>query len=359
MQIIQPRRLHPWKTIWVLAVLIALFIYLTRRDTPGPKHPSWTGKTMGTLYTIKLADSQFTTKQLDAVKSEVDALLRELNRQMSHYQPDSELSQFNRSPSTAPFKVSEPFARVTRFAVELCRRSGGAFDPSIEPLINHWGFGPAGRAENPPTKDEISILLATTGCGHLRVTEANELQKDIPELHLNLSAVAKGFGSDEVARAILARGASNVFVEVGGEVAAFGFNAQGKPWRIGIDTPEPHLLPGESIEAVVQLSGKAIATSGDYRNYVEDEHGNRLSHILDPRTGYPIRHNVASVSVVANDCMTADALATTLFVMGAEDGMRFIEAWADAEALFLIKEADGSFRQAASSGFSQFTQPGN
>ena len=355
MQIIQPRRVHPWKMLWVLVVLLALFIHLARRDRPGPQNPVWTGQTMGTLYTVRLAGSPLTARQLEALQTDIENCLDEVNRQMSHYRPDSELSRFNRSTSTGPFRVSEPFARVTRFAVELCGRSDGAFDPTLGPLINRWGFGPDGRPDRQPADEEIAALLAITGCGHLRVTDHSELQKDIPGLELNLSAVAKGFGADEVARVVLARGVTNVFVEIGGEVAAFGRNEHGGRWRVGIETPKPDLLPGAAIEAIAEISGNAIATSGDYRNYAEDAAGRRYSHILDPRTGYPIRHNLASVSVVAPDCMTADALATTVFVMGPEDGLRFVESWPGAEAFLLVREPDGTFTPMASSGFEALT----
>lgn len=357
MKVIQPRPFHPWKTLWVLSVLIVFFVYLSLRDTPGPRHPSWQGQTMGTLYSIRLADSTLTTKQLKELQAQVDDLLIAFNRQMSHYDPESELSRFNASTSAAPFTVSPSFARVTRFALWLNNRSRGLFDPTLGPLIRLWGFGPGGRILHAPDDAAIAQARNKTGARFLRVIGNDRLQKDIPELELNLSAVAKGAGVDEVARFIMDRGATNVFVEIGGEVVAYGHNAKGQPWRVGIETPRPDALPGEAIELVIELSGKAIATSGDYRNYFEDENGRRFSHILNPTTGRPIEHNLASVSVIAPDCMTADGLATTLFVMGLDEGMPLVESWPDAEALFITRESDGTFKHTASAGFPTEKRP--
>lgn len=337
-----------------LAVAVCL-LYVSSRSGPGPRDPAWTGATMGTTYSIRLAGSALTRSQLVDLRAEVDRALAEVNRQMSHYDPDSELSRFNRSRSTAPFAVSAPFASVVRFAVELHRRSGGLFDPTLGPLINLWGFGPAGRIENPPTPEQVRSTLRTVGGRHLSVPSDTEIGKDIPELQLNLSAVAKGYGVDEAARVIRARGLANVFVEIGGEVATFGHNAVGGKWRVGVETPDPRAIPGESLEAVLELSDLAVATSGDYRNFFEDAQGRRYAHILNPHTGYPAKHNLASVSVVASSCLVADGLATTLFVMGAEEGMEWLKGQPGAEALFIVRHPDGTFAQLASPGFEKLT----
>jgi thiamine biosynthesis lipoprotein len=274
---------------------------------------------------------------------------------MSHYQPDSELSRFNRAESTNPLAVSAGFARVVRFALELHERSGGVFDPTLGPLIDLWGFGAPGPVKEVPSGEDIAEALTLVGARHLSITSDGRLRKDIPGLHLNLSAVAKGSGVDEAARVIREHGFSNVFVEIGGEVVTFGHNAEGQPWRIGVDAPRPDALPGEELETILHLSGLAVATSGDYRNYFVDRQGTRYAHILDPRTGRPIQHNLASVSVVAPDCMTADGLATALFVMGVEEGMKWLETWPGIGALFIVREADGRFVCRPSPGFLELT----
>lgn len=355
MKVIQPRRFNPWKSLLVLAVLAAVTVFTTRREAGRIENPAWTGETMGTTFSIKLAGVTLTLGRLAEIEAAVRKRLAEVNAEMSHYDPDSELSRFNRSPADTPAALSPAFARVIRFALELNRRSDGAFDPALGPLIDLWGFGPAGRTNAAPDEAAIRAALRRTGCRHLRLSDDGRLSKDIPDLRLNLSAVAKGYGVDEAARVIRDFGVSNVFVEIGGEVTAFGRNARGAAWRVGVERPNPDALPGEDVAAVLELSDAAVATSGDYRNFFVDADGRRYTHILDPRTGYPIDHRLASVSVVAGDCMTADGLATTLFVMGPDEGLRFIRTWPGVEALFLVRDDDGTFREIASPGFEKAT----
>jgi FAD:protein FMN transferase len=356
MNLIQPRRFHPWKALWVLAVLIAVFVYTSRRDTPGPANPSWTGKTMGSTYSVKLVGSRLSAPQLENLKAAVDAALVEVNRQMSHYVTNSELSRFNQSTSTAPFEVSEAFAGVTRFALELSEKTDGMFDPTLGPLIDLWGFGPKPRRDTEPSESEIAAAEALCGYRHLSVVSNRFLQKDIPGLRLNLSAIAAGYGSDEAARVIRAAGISNLFVDVTGEVLAFGVNAEGNPWRVGVDLPDPDSMPGENLATVLHLSaGSAVATSGNYRNFFQDENGRVYSHIFNPKLGRPVSHNLASVSVAATNCMVADGLSTTLFVLGPVEGPKWIETYPGAAALFIVRNEDGSFTQFASRGFAAMT----
>ena len=316
---------------------------------------AWTGETMGSRYSVTLARAPLADNEVERLKADVDAALQEVNRQMSHYQPNSELSQFNRSDSTKPCQVSPHFAEMTRFALELNLRSRGAFDPTLGPLINLWGFGQKGTTWQVPSDAQISEAMTRCGCQHLKVTERGELQKDIPQLQLNLSAVAKGFGVDEMARVIRARGVTNLFVSISGEVAAFGLNTEGNPWRVGIDSPVEQSAHGEDIEAIVPLSNLAISTSGDYRKFFTDAQGRKYSHILNPKTGRPLQHNLLSVSVVAETCHVADALSTTLFVLGPEEGLRWIEQYPNASALFMTRAADGRIKKFASSKFLRWT----
>jgi thiamine biosynthesis lipoprotein len=337
-----------------MGFLTSLLASLSSRAADLPL-TTWHGETMASPYVVKIAGASLKPADLDRLKAEVDARLREVNRQMSHYQPDSELSRFNRHEAARPFQVSAEFARVTRFALDLHRRSGGLFDPTLGPLINLWGFGPKGEIHQAPTDEHIRAALQQCGGQRLQVTERDELVKTLPVLQLNLSAVAKGFGVDEVARVLCARGWTNLFVEIGGEVLALGHSPRGDKWRVGIEAPVPDLPPGEFLEGVVALSGLAIATSGDYRKYFEDAQGRRQAHILDPTTGRPVQHKLASVSVVATNCLLADGLATTLFVMGEEQGRKWIEQWPDAAALFIVRQDDGGFKTLASSRFGALT----
>ncbi len=298
---------------------------------------SWQGRTMGSPYTVKIVGTNLAQAQIDSLKNEVEQRLKEVNRQMSHYQLDSELSRFNRAPARTPFKVSPEFARVARFSLELCRRSRGAFDPTLAPVINLWGFGERTDQRAVPAEAELRAALKKTGCQHLSVTAQDELVKDIPDLALNLSAVAKGFGVDEMARVLRAHDLTNLYVSIAGEVLALGHNPRGTNWQVGIAAPVSHWREDDPMAAVASLSNRAISTSGDYQKFFTDAQGRRLCHIIDPKTGWPVQHNVGGVSVVAPDSMTADALATTLFVLGTEEGLRFIESWPNAAALFILR----------------------
>jgi FAD:protein FMN transferase len=310
---------------------------------------------MGSPYTVQIAGTNLAPDRVATLKDEVDDRLKEINRQMSHYQPDSELSRFNRAPAGVPFKIAAEFARVARFSLELHRRSQGAFDPTLGPVINLWGFGEQTEQRRVPGEEELRAALHKTGAQHLVVTDHDELVKDLPELTLNLSAVAKGFGVDEMVRVLRGHGLTNIYASIAGEVRVLGHNRRGTNWQVGIAAPVELWRENDPIAAVASLSTQALSTSGDYQKFFTDPQGRRLCHILDPRTGWPIQHNIGGISVVASNSMTADALATTLFVLGLEAGMRFIDSWSNAAALFIVREADGRFRQLPSARFADLT----
>ncbi len=315
---------------------------------------SWEGRTMGTTYMVKIAGIEQDAARVAELKAAVEKRFDAINREMSHYQPDSELSRFNNSTSLAPGKVSAEFAKVVRHSLALSHDSGGAFDPTLGWLINLWGFGPAGRKYEPPTDEEIRDCRLKCGATHLQVTPGDELQKDIPSLKLNLSAVAKGYAADEAARVLHSLGHSNIFVSVCGEIVASGTNAEGNPWQVGVERPIQDLPRGAAFSAIVPLSNRALSTSGDTYNYFRDTDGKIYSHILDPATGRPIQHKLASVTVIAPNGLTADGLATTLYVMGPERGMAWIEARPDCAALFIIRTSEDEFKVEASSRFPAF-----
>ncbi len=310
---------------------------------------------MGSTYIVKVAGTNLAPAQINALQAEVEQRLKAVNRQMSHYQPDSELSRFNRAPANTPFKVSPEFARVVRFSLELDRRSQGAFDPTLAPVINLWGFGERTDKRVVPPEAELQAALKTVGCRHLSVTDGDELVKDIPNLTINLSAIAKGFGVDEMASVLRRHGLTNFYVSISGETFTLGHNAKRQPWQIGISAPVSNWRIGDPVAATLSLSSRALSTSGDYQKFFFDAQGHRLCHIFDPRTGWPVQHNLGGVSVVADNCMTADALSTTLFVLGAETGLRFIESWTNAAALFIVRESEGKFRSVPSSRFASMT----
>lgn len=310
---------------------------------------------MGSPYTVQIAGTNLPASQLDAVRGAIEDCLREVNRQMSHYDPTSELSRFNQAPAGTPFQVSPQFAQVTRFALELARRSGGAFDPTLAPVINLWGFGEQTEVRRVPDPAALAAARRLTGWQHLTVTPRDELVKDLPGLTLNLSAIAKGFGVDEMIRVLAAQGFTNVYAAIAGEVRGRGRNPRGTAWRVGISAPVEHWNERDPMVAVVALTDRAISTSGDYQKFFFDAQGRRLSHLFDPRTGWPVQHDVGGVSVLAADNTTADALGTTLFVLGREAGLRFIDGWTNAAAVFIVREAEGRFREVPSARWKELS----
>jgi len=300
------------------------------------------GRTMGTTYNVKVVA---TPEQVETLKlqEKIDAVLKQVNQEMSTYIPDSEISLFNKSPSTEPVEISAGFARVLKESIRLGELSGGKLDVTVGPLVNLWGFGPEQRPETVPSDDVLTSTRARIGLRYLHLN-GNLLSKDIPNLYVDLSTTAKGYGVDVIAELIETNGITNYLVEIGGEMRLKGFKHTGELWAIAIE--KPILDPSGDQRAVHQViipKDNAVATSGDYRNYFE-ANGQRFSHIIDPDTGKPINHNLVSVTVIAPSSMTADGLSTTLIVMGAEQGMAFaIEN--DIAALFISKTEHGFTEQ--------------
>ena len=302
------------------------------------------GAAMGTTWTVKIASEQDGIER--AAAAEIAKRLARVNDLMSTWQATSELSRFNALESTAPFSIAAETATVFDIAREVSAVSGGAFDVTVGPLVDAWGFG-AAEAVEPPSEAELAALR--THVGWTRVTvdaAAGTLAKSDPRLRADLSAVAKGFGVDEVARGLEALGHKNFLVEVGGELRASGAHLDGRPWRVAIEAPQ---TSGRSIHRIVVLRDLSMATSGDYRNYVERD-GVRLSHTIDPRTGRPISHRLASVTVLHAEAARADAWATALNVLGPVAGYEL--ATAQELAAYFISRSD-----VAPSGFDiQMTQ---
>jgi thiamine biosynthesis lipoprotein len=276
------------------------------------------GPTMGTTYAIKLHGGAAKV-DADALQADIDALLEGINNQMSTWRADSELSRFNTFTGADWFPVSAQTARVVEAAAAISDLSGGAFDVTVGPIVNLWGFGPERGNGDAPSQQQIDQALERVGYRQLAVRSSPPaLRKQRPDLYVDLSAIAKGFAVDEVARLLDARNIDSYLVEIGGELRARGAKPGGSPWKVAIERP----LSGErSVQAVIALRDRAIATSGDYRNYIEQD-GTRYSHTINPRSGRPITHGLASVSVIAVSAMRADALATAIMVLGPDEGYR-------------------------------------
>lgn len=297
------------------AALFGLAILLLTACTPSPVPlETFQGQTMGTSYTVKVV-AALTPEAREALGALIDGRLQDVNAKMSTYLEDSELSRFNRYDGEAPFPLSAETLAVMATAQRLGEMSGGAFDMTVGPLVNAWGFGPEGLPPEPPA-DEVLVALRQL-VGYQQVILSSEgARKTRPEIQCDLSAVAKGYAVDRVAEALLEQGHDRFMVEAGGEVRTGGLNPEGEPWRIGIERPQTE---GRGLQKILPLTDKAMATSGDYRNFYEMD-GRRYSHTIDPRTGRPVQHAGASVSVVSDLCVEADGLATTLLVLGPEEG---------------------------------------
>jgi len=307
-----------------------------------------TGKTMGTTYHIKVVAGLFASG--DALQKQIDDRLLAINRSMSTYDPSSEISRFNAlAEADQPFMPSKDFDNVLAVATELHRLTEGAWDGTLDPLINLWGFGRKGRVTHVPTDEEIQQALTHVGFARIRREPSGAIAKTDPAMTLDLASIAKGYGVDEIARLLGDRGLADFLVEIGGEVYARGRRKDGQPWLVGINRPDKN-AGIDDVYRAVPLVDRAMATSGDYRIFYEID-GQTYSHILDPRTGRPVRNGVVSATVVAANCTVADGLATALMVMGPQTGVDLINRLDTVECLIVVRQADGSFKNFPSSGF--------
>ncbi len=309
---------------------------------------------MGTSYSVTLAES------VDAAAAEnlaraIGDTLEGVNRRMSTYLEDSELSRFNRSRSTAWQPASAQLVTVLREALRVSALSDGAFDVTVGPVVNLWGFGPAPGIDEVPTANAIARALSVVGyrCLEVRATPPM-IRKCIPQLYVDLSAIAKGYAVDRVVAVLADAGISDSLVEVGGELYASGVNARGEPWRIGIEKPADG---ARTALRSIRVSAAAVATSGDYRIYTEIE-GRRYFHEIDPHTGWPVTHRTALVSAVAPSAMEADALATALLVLGSEAGLALARRRGIA-AYFVDRTHDGFALLASPEFEARFAAEGN
>jgi thiamine biosynthesis lipoprotein len=250
------------------------------------------------------------------------------------------------------FRFAPETRRVIAAALDLARETGGAFDPTVAPLVALWGFG-AQAADAPPSVTELEEARRRVGWQHLSFGEGGHLARRVPGVQLDLSAIAKGYAVDAVVAELARDRPIGALVEVGGEVRALGAKPGGAPWRVGIDDPD---APGSRLSAVVLLTGGALATSGDYRS-VRVIEGRRRTHVVDPRSGRPVEQKVASASVIAPTCMEADAVATALMVLGPEKGLAWVEARPWLETLLMVRGGGQISEKRASSGWDHWVAP--
>jgi FAD:protein FMN transferase len=298
-----------------LAMVIAIsFSCLEGQNALAEEPLRISGKTMGS-YDAVVVDSPGSANASD-LQAEIEATFAHIGRQMSTWDENSEMSRFNRSTSTDWFSVGKDFAIVVQEAKRVHEISGGAFDPTLALLIDAWGFGVKKARRDIPTDEAISNALRNVGMQHVEVrVDPPAIRKAIPELRLNLSAIAPGYATDEICRILRKHQLSSHVVDVGGENRAGMAKSNGDAWRVGVESP----LDG-NLHKILKLTDKAIARAGDQRNFFMAG-GKKYAHILDPKTGRPVDHPPASVSVIHGSCMTADALCTALMVLGTDRGL--------------------------------------
>ena len=303
------------------------------------------GDTMGTTYNVKYVVKE-KQQAVEGLQSKIDTRLERINALMSTYDPESELSRFNQNRFTKPFAVSAETRKVVTEALRLSQLSEGALDITVGPLVNLWGFGPNKRPEKVPSDEQIAQVSEYVGAQKLRVTEQG-LQKTHPQVYVDLSTIAKGYGVDEIATILEKHDIHDYLVEIGGEMRVKGQRGDGSGWLIAIEKP---VSSERAVQKILSVGTNAIATSGDYRNYYEQD-GVRYSHLIDPRTGKPITHNLVAVTVVDPSSMTADGLATALNVMGWDAAKALAEE--QDLAVLLIRHHDGEFEEYLSAAFEE------
>jgi thiamine biosynthesis lipoprotein len=345
--------------VGMLLTVLLFSVASCEQAAPAPaiaEYQTLEGRTMGTTYKVVYLDNLNRNFQ-----KSIDSALVQLNLEVSTYIDTSTISRFNRHSEGYDLGINQAlletsgndlpnshFLRNLLQSFELFRETEGAFEPTIMPLVNYWGFG---YTEKKPVLEtdssEVDSLLRMVGMQRL-VLEGSVLHKE-PGMQLDFSAIAKGYGVDLVAELLENRNVANYFVEIGGEVRARGLNSRGTVWQVGVSTPNPDASL-DAFDLVVPLRDQALATSGNYRNYYEVQ-GRRYAHTINPRTGYPELSSLLSATVLAETCARADALATACMVLGADEAMTLIERLEGVEALLLVASEGEETLVRKSSGF--------
>ena len=316
-----------WQIPFLLILIIgSIFVIRQQRNTPFQKDE---GMVFGTIYHI--------TYQSDInYQKEIEAELQKVDNSLSPFNKTSIISRINRNEKV---KVDEMFSEVFQLAEKISGETDGAFDITVAPMVNAWGFG--FKTGNPPTRQTIDSLRAIVGFHTVSLQDGYVIKKN-PKTMLDCSAIAKGYGTDVVARFLKKKGVQNFMVEIGGEIVVNGNNEKLQPWRIGINKPtDDSLNTSQAIQDVVSVSNIAMATSGNYRNFYY-KNGKKYAHTIDPKTGYPVQHNILSATVFADDCATADAYATSFMVLGLDGAKKILEKHPELCAYLIYSDQKGS-----------------
>lgn len=309
----------------LLNIFLVLVLVSCKQE---PKNTRMAGEVFGTSYSI-----QYYSEQNQDFQPQFDSLFHIINKSMSTYQTNSDISKLNRNESN---KVDDHFITVFKKSQEIYKATEGVFDPTIGILVNAWDFGPEGRIV---TLDSLKIdsLMLTVGLNKVKL-EDHKIIKENPGTFIDFNAIAKGYGVDVIADFLESQNIENYLVEIGGEIHSKGINIEKqKPWKVGVEMP--HFDQTQSILKAISLKNESMATSGTYRKFKTDEQGNRYSHIIDTKTGYPSKTSLLSISVIADNCMTADGYATAFKAMGIEKTKEFLKSHPELK-VFLIFEND-------------------
>ncbi len=328
-------KLFQSSAIGILLCTLIMCLFACEQPTDRQQLVILSGLTMGTTYTVKIVSPEYKLDRI-ALSEEINLRLDRVNTQMSTYIETSDLSLFNQSSTKDWVEIPAELHTVIEEALRISKLSNNAFDVTIGPVVNLWGFGPEKQSTIIPDESAIHEALDKVGSQNIHIdAEGHAIRKDNPDLYIDLSAIAKGYAVDVIADFLDVLGINNYMVEIGGELKTRGINPDMKIWQIGIEKPQEDQ---RTVQTVVTLNNTGMATSGDYRNYFE-KNGLRYSHTIDPSTGKPITHKLASVTVLHPSTMTADAMATALLVLGPEHGFE-LALKENIAALFLIRKKD-------------------
>ena len=337
-------------TLGGAALIVLVLVLATGCDRAGDqrRQTDLHGLTMGTTWSVKVLGPL--GPDGGALGQRIQETLDELESRMSTYRDDSELSILNRSDESGWIPVTRELYEVLVSAWEISEASDGAFDATVGPLVDLWGFGPSEDARRVPPDEDIAAARKRVGFTRLRIRgDPPSVRKDVPDLSIDLSAIAKGYAVDRVAAVLDSEGFGDYLVEIGGELRGRGTNRTGVPWRIAIEKPDPG---AREVYAIIDLDNASVATSGGYRNYFDADDGQIYSHTIDPDTGRPVTHDLASVTVVGASAMRADANATALMVLGPDSGYAY--AVREGVAAFFVIKQEGGYRDLATPGFAPY-----
>ncbi len=328
-------------------LILPIFTLLLLSCKPEPVYKKIQGETQGTTYHIT-----YQTLPRKNFQPEIEKLLAEFDRSLSAYVPESILSKVNRNETDV--KLDAYFIAVFNRSKEIYTLTEGAFDITVAPLVNAWGFGPD------PLQNADSALIDSlrqyVGMPLVNV-EGTTLIKKHPAVKIDVNAIAQGYSADIIANYLVDQGVKNLMVEIGGEIVTKGLNPKSEEWKIGIDKPfDNNFSPGQNLQAIVKISGKGLATSGNYRKFYEKD-GQKYVHSIDPHTGYPVKSNLLSVTIVTYDCMTADAMATAIMVMGLERSIVFLNKHPELDAFLIYADEEGNFKTYLTEGMKKMIVP--